>query len=95
MDLSWRLDYLVATKETGKVGKPVYHVRLLLDEDGEGAAAAGAAAAAAAAAGTPGSSLREVVFVCSPQELEDLQAKLKEAVRAALALVQPARPGGQ
>jgi hypothetical protein len=94
LDLSWRLDYLVSTKEAGRIGKPVYHVTLtLLDlgEGGEGGAGAGAGAGAAAAAAD---GRRTVTFACSPQELEDLQGKLREAVRAAQLLLQPRGPGG-
>jgi len=65
-DLSWRLDYLVSAKGAGRVGRPVYRVRMLLEEPGAGA--------------------RALDFAASPQELEDLQARLHEALRAAAAV---------
>jgi hypothetical protein len=75
--LSWRLDYVVATQEGGRVGAPVFRVRLTLEE-GAGAAA------------------REfgVDFVCSAQELEDLQARLHDALRAATLLGAPGAGAG-
>jgi hypothetical protein len=76
-DLSWRLDYLVSAKGAGRVGRPVYRVRMLLEE-------AGAAGAAGAARG--GGATRALDFAASPQELEDLQARLHEALRAAAAV---------
>ncbi len=50
------------------MGKPVYRVRFVLEEDGLNG-------------GPP--TRRDVDIACSPQELEDLQASLREAVRAA------------
>jgi len=67
VDVSWRLDFLVSSKELGRISRPVYRVRFELED----------------AAGQRSSA----VVACSPQELEDLQARLRTAVQAAEALV--------
>ena len=72
VDVSWRLDYTVSAKDAGSVGRPSYRVRLDLEADALGG-------------GAPVRTSVEVA--CSPQELEDLQAKLKDAVRAAESLM--------
>ncbi len=65
VDVTWRLDFLVSSKELGRVARPTYRVRFLLaDAQGQ----------------------RSVEVACSPQELEDLQARLHTAVQAAEAL---------
>lgn len=67
VDLTWRLDYSLATREAGRVGQPEFRVALKL---------VGA-----------GGEAKTHEFTCTPQELDDLRAKMREAVRAAEALV--------
>lgn len=66
VDLKWRLDYVVATSDGGKVGTPLYLIDLHL----------------AAPSGLPFVHR----FTCTPPELEELRAKVKDALRAATAL---------
>ena len=70
VDLSWRLDFLVTSKELGRISRPVYRVSFILED-----------------AGSIMGGRRTVEVACSPQELEDLQAKIKSAVQSADALV--------
>ena len=76
LDVTWRLDFLISSKELGRVAKPVYRVCFQLEEQGSGAALLSGAPA-----------LRSVEVACSPQELEDLAAKLRAALRAAEGLL--------
>ena len=66
LDVTWRLDFLVSSKELGRVARPTYRVRFVL-QDAQGQ--------------------RSVEVACSPQELEDLQARLHTAVQTAEALL--------
>lgn len=70
MDLKWRLDYLLASSEGGKLGKPMYHIDFHMVEVVRGA-------------------VRPFVhsFTCTPQELEELRARIKDGLRAVAALV--------
>lgn len=85
--LTWRLDYFVSSKEVGKVGMPTYRVQLQFAQP---ASAASASAGGGSGSGSAGRTWQEE-FCCSPQELEDLTAKVKEAVRTASALVKAVR----
>jgi len=71
VDITWRLDFLVSSKELGRVARPVYRVCFILEET--------------LLDGTWGR--RKIDVACSPQELESLQSALKSAVQAADKLV--------
>jgi hypothetical protein len=79
LDLSWRLDYAVSSREAGKVSKPVFRVRMDVLEP----------ALVPGCAPVP----RSHEFVCAPQELEDLRSRVKAAVRAAQCIARDAGGG--
>lgn len=99
MDLTWRLDYLVSTKETGKIGKPVYRIKMIFAVPSSLPSNATPLLSSLQTTtdnnnNTNGySTLQELVFGCSPQELEDLLSKLKDGVRTAQNLLQTPKPG--
>jgi len=68
-DLTWRLDYVVATSDGGKVGKALFVVQMHLVE---------------VVGGLEVASTRE--FTATPSELDELRARVKDALRAASGL---------
>lgn len=69
VDVRWNLEYVVSDSDVGRVGRPSYTVAFVLEED------------APVVGGAP--VLRTHSFTCTPQELDDLNGRVKEALRAA------------
>lgn len=67
VDLSWRLDYEMFSKEGGRAGKPMYTVILvLLDTLPNGL-----------------QFVQQRLMTCTPQELDHFRSTVKDALRAA------------